>query len=557
MKKLLLTLLCILAFAGAKAQCSYTLEMTDAWGDGWAGNTMDVLVNGTVVLNDVTEPGGGGGGTPSTTLLTFSVNTGDDVTVIWSGAGTGFPNYEEECSYRILNSSGVAVATVDPTTDGSGDITTGTITANCPACLTPSALAANTFTAGGNANISWTAAAGAITYNYEIQPVGTAQGTAGPIVANTSTATTSATVNAAFVSGNQYTLYVRTVCSGGNSLYVSINFTFNPAPANDTCAGVIDLDTVTSPVNGTTVGAFKDFNNDCLSVNPAAPDVVYSITVANGATLSIGQTVNNFDSVIRLAYGGSCPGTTLIQCRDDSDTATETWENTTGSSQEVYFVVSAYQTESGTFTLAYSVTAPPACGDATALLAGTFTPGGATISWSPGFSAVSHNYEIQPVGVAQGTAGAVVANTNTAANTATVSGAFVSGTQYTLYVRSNCGGPMGNYVSKNFTFVLPPNNDECTAAVGLTVNADYSCAVTTAGTNVGATASAQTDDVIGTPNDDVWYSFTATAIAHRISLLNVVASSGGSTDMAMGLYSGDCATLTKVGDSDPNTYNAD
>ena len=106
----------------------------------------------------------------------------------------------------------------------------------------------------------------------------------------------------------------------------------------------------------------------------------------------------------------------------------------------------------------------------------------------------------------------------------------------------------------------PPANDECAGVIALTVNADLSCGTVTAGTTAGATASAETDDVSGTPNTDVWYSFVATDTAHRVEISNVVNQGGGtstSTDMGMGVYdaTGGCMSLTLVDDSDPNTLN--
>ncbi len=106
----------------------------------------------------------------------------------------------------------------------------------------------------------------------------------------------------------------------------------------------------------------------------------------------------------------------------------------------------------------------------------------------------------------------------------------------------------------------PPANDDCSGAIVLTVNTDFSCGTLTAGTTAGATASAEVDDVSGTPNTDVWYSFTATDAAHRVEISNVVNQGGGtstSTDMGMGVYdaTGGCAGLAFVDTSDPNTLN--
>lgn len=103
----------------------------------------------------------------------------------------------------------------------------------------------------------------------------------------------------------------------------------------------------------------------------------------------------------------------------------------------------------------------------------------------------------------------------------------------------------------------PPVNDECSNAIALTVNADFACGAATAGATNGATASAQADDVSGTPNNDVWYRFVATGTAHRISLTNIVATAGTSVDMGIGVYNGTggCGALVLTGSSDPETYN--
>jgi hypothetical protein len=114
------------------------------------------------------------------------------------------------------------------------------------------------------------------------------------------------------------------------------------------------------------------------------------------------------------------------------------------------------------------------------------------------------------------------------------------------------------YNSGVLTVTSPPApaNDECTGAVALTVNTDLACGTVTPGTVLGATASS-TDAAAcgGTEDDDVWYSFVATATTHRISLLNVA---GSTTDMYHSVWTGaDCGSLTLVAGScsDPNTSN--
>ncbi len=55
--------------------------MLDSWGDGWNGNTMDVLVNGIAVLDNVTLTSGSAGS------IAFVLNTGDNITTLWNGGG--------------------------------------------------------------------------------------------------------------------------------------------------------------------------------------------------------------------------------------------------------------------------------------------------------------------------------------------------------------------------------------------------------------------------------------------------------------------------------------
>ena len=145
-------------------------------------------------------------------------------------------------------------------------------------------------------------------------------------------------------------------------------------------------------------------------------------------------------------------------------------------------------------------------------------------------------------------------------STYTITG-LTQSTQYEIYVRTACSSY--NYSSwtgpeVGFTSGPPPANDDCDNAVALTVNADLNCGVVTSGTTLDATASSQADDVTGTPNNDVWYSFVATNTRHIITLSNIVAVMGTSTDMGMGLYDGTagCSSLTLVDDSDPNTFDA-
>lgn len=117
----------------------------------------------------------------------------------------------------------------------------------------------------------------------------------------------------------------------------------------------------------------------------------------------------------------------------------------------------------------------------------------------------------------------------------------------TYYIRLwDYGGGTGNFdiCLTEGVVVSAPANDDCAGAFPVTVNPDQACGSTTAGTVLGATASTQsTTDCFGTENDDVWFSFTATATQHTIDLLNVT---GSTTDMYHSVWEGACPALTLV-----------
>jgi hypothetical protein len=124
----------------------------------------------------------------------------------------------------------------------------------------------------------------------------------------------------------------------------------------------------------------------------------------------------------------------------------------------------------------------------------------------------------------------------------------VNATVYKVRIVRYSGGTMNGQICAYK--ILPPVNDNCTSATALTVNPDLACGSVTAGTVLGATASAQANACAGIADDDVWFSFVATAVSHRIELSNVV---GSSTDMMHNVYGGTCGAIgAPLSCSDPD-----
>ncbi len=102
-----------------------------------------------------------------------------------------------------------------------------------------------------------------------------------------------------------------------------------------------------------------------------------------------------------------------------------------------------------------------------------------------------------------------------------------------------------NNVLGEFTIPVSacPNDEPCQARA-LTMNPNYSCVEVVEGSLAGMTASAVTSSCTGTADDDVWFSFVATAPTHRIQLLNI----DPTTTLYHALFTGSCAGgFTHVG----------
>ena len=412
------------------------------------------------------------------------------------------------------------------------DITIETI----PACPAPTAGAAAAITAT-SANLSWTAGAAETLWDIEYGPTGFTQGT-GTVVSGL-TATSYALTGLA--GGTAYQVYYRADCGGTQSAW-SGPINFSTLPSNDNCSNALDLATLTSPYSSSTVGATNDFTNTCASGN-TSPDVVFFIDVPNGFELTIGQTVNGYDSENTVFYGGACPGTTQIACFDDPDIQNVVWGNTTGSTQTVYWVQDGFfgAGDAGTYTLAWSLTALPACGNPTASAV------------NPVFNGVSFTINAGGLGTPVGYEYEIVADlaTPTGVGTSSVTNAISATglsavTAYDLYVRTNCGvdgfsawvGPI-SFTTPN----VPPANDECANAISI------SCLATpVAGTTVDATVDTYVDAGAGgtlTTQRGVWYVITGDDNQYTI---NTCSATG--YDTRLSVYSGSCGALTPITGND-------
>jgi len=123
--------------------------------------------------------------------------------------------------------------------------------------------------------------------------------------------------------------------------------------SSTSCDRALNLALLTSPYSSSTIASSNDYATSC---GGRGREVIFFAFLQPGETISIRQIGNSFDSRHELRYGTeACPGTTSIACRDDPDTQLETWTNDQGGVTKVWFMIDAYQTQSGRFTIEWNI----------------------------------------------------------------------------------------------------------------------------------------------------------------------------------------------------------
>jgi hypothetical protein len=401
-----------------------------------------------------------------------------------------------------------------------------------------------------------------------------------------------------------YYFHILTVCTGGNSSWVTIPFTtYSSPPANDNCSGSVSLTVnpgtaCTASTNGTLAGA-TDSGLAAQNNYGTADDDVWFSFVATSTTsgVELSDVTGEPTDLVLEVFSGSCGTLTSISTSEDG--ATVFTGLTVG---DTYYVrVYSFGEEPGSmtnFTLCVTTQpSPPSndnCANAFQLTTGAAfnddAVTGTTVAAITDTS-ISDDY-------CQGNreddvwyTATVPASGNLTIETAEVSGSNLHDTVLLAFT-GTCGNldnvdcddddGAGNFSKIQLTEQTPgstiyiavyryssnddgqfkvsaydptpvvaPANDNCSGAIALTVNPTPECADTTAGTLAGATNSnVGDDDTIGTPNDDVWFGFEATATSQIISIGNV---SGEPTDIVNEVFSGDCGALTSIYANDDNT----
>jgi gliding motility-associated-like protein len=372
-----------------------------------------------------------------------------------------------------------------------------------------------------------------------------------------------------------------------------------PPVANDLCADALPI-ACSDSFFATTVGATQADEPDpaCNVGNFGdAPGVWYSFA-GTGDIVTVSLCGSDFDTQLQV-FSGNCFSQVCVAGNDDNFAACGAGNNSelvfeSDASTNYLFYINGFGGASGNFNIELTCVPPPPpppndeCDlvapsalvnlDDQCTLLNPGTIGGATSSnvlnecvgtanddvWYT-FVASTEIHTIALLNIMGGTTNLVHA-VYEGPDCATLTQLFCNddndsfvtgltiGETYFIRIWSNGTNPLEmttfDLCIASFTPPPPPVNDECDAAIDVAVNADDSCDLTTSGTLVGATDSGIISACPGTGDDDVWFTFTATATAHQVSMLNVV---GDVTDLVHAVYSGpDCDNLTEIYCSDFN-----
>ncbi|TYA59707.1 CUB domain-containing protein [Formosa maritima] len=340
------------------------------------------------------------------------------------------------------------------------------------------------------------------------------------------------------------------------TLCLLIGFSFSGfgqrSGCDDNAGGLITAGTSCTPSTWDITNNTSD-NQGSTACGAGNFDDVWGRFIGNGLPTTITYTPDpGFDAIVSV-FSGACGTLTYVACSNSGGNGVAETIVIPTINSTTYRIRIERSGSDANMTGDICVYYTPCNNPASINPITTFASTTATITWPAAAPAPAGGYDyVVSTDNNPGAAGNVATgNTNT--TSANVTG-LTANTLYYVFVKSNCET---NWVgSVQFTTLNTPaiTNDECTGAIGLTVNPDLNCGIMTAGSNVGATASPMGDvpNVDGNPDDDVWFSFVATSTQHEVSLENIVTINNGG-GLGIAVYDGgtsvNCNALTFVNDS--------
>ncbi len=409
-------------------QCEFTFRMTDSYGDGWNGATMQVNQLGvTLATIGPTFTTGSG---PIDVVVSLCSN--QPFELFWTNGGS----FANEVGVSIIDPLNATIFNM-PSQNGA---LAGTVLYNAPAACTPptcpqpsNILISSLTTTSGTVSWSDNTSGNATQWEVIIQPIGTGY----PPLGATPTATVSAT-NYNFTgldSATEYEVYVRAICGGPDPSFWEGPAEFSTIP--DYCAGDHFYD------SGGVSGIYSANENITTTI---CPDISGNTVVAffNSFNLDTSDflTVYNGNSTAAPVLG-TFTGTTLPPIL----------VSTAANGCLTFNFTSNGFTNLAGWDATIQCIVPPTCPNPNGLIVNSISDTGATLTWNETGTATSWEVIIQPVGTGYPTGAGTIVTTNPSY----IATGLNPNTAYEFYVRADCGGGDLSFWSgpTNFTTLFP------------------------------------------------------------------------------------------------------
>ncbi|TBX69933.1 hypothetical protein EZL74_05820 [Flavobacterium silvisoli] len=297
-------------------QCNYSFIMTDSFGDGWTGGTMQVKQNGIVVAT-LTGPTAAQGTTPVT--VTVPLCHGIPFELYWSTGGT-FPG-DMGISIKEALAPQTTIYT-KPSGTGVPLTTLFTGTAECfPAtCPKPINIVFSGISQTG-ATVTWTEAGTATQWEVIILP----GGSPAPTATSTGVFTTSNPFvfpTLSLTPATTYDVYIRAICSATDISFWSNKKSFTTLIANDECsnATVVPVNSTINCVvtaSGSLLGATASIQGNTCANTADDDDVWFQFTATSTQhSISLLNLVGSTTDLYHVLYSGTCGSLTQLTCND-------------------------------------------------------------------------------------------------------------------------------------------------------------------------------------------------------------------------------------------------
>lgn len=389
-----------------------------------------------------------------------------------------------------------------------------------PSCPAPGSAMATGIT-GNSANITWNCVG--CTVNIEYGPTGFTVGTG----------TFAAGISSPFnISGltaeTTYQFYLHNICGPNDSIGVGpVSFT----TTFDACATTEAL-VFSTPYTASMAAGNGQFISQPCGFGVPGKEKIYSFTATVSGQYELNATAvtGGFVDIFIKDAAGGCNDAGWL-CIDDINAATNINANanlllTAGTSYLLRFDPEGTTAR----TVTFSLIAPAPCPTPTTAATNGITATTATLNWNGN---PAHMFEVE-YGVGnftQGTGTVVSMITGLSTNLT----GLTAGTPYTYFIRRDCNGDQTDYSNwsvRSATFNTNILNEDCSGAVGLTLNAAPTNVISGVSQN-GPNANCSNGSG-NTPLNDVWYSF----VAPNTQSVRVTTVGGTTTDWVMEVWSG-------------------